>query len=43
MYFRRQNWNVVGWFRTVSLISYAIIFLGVLALVGAALALEMGP
>jgi preprotein translocase SecF subunit len=33
MYFRRQNWNVVGWFRTVSLISYAIIFLGVLALV----------
>jgi preprotein translocase SecF subunit len=32
MFFRRLNWNVVGWFRTVSLISYAIIFLGVLAL-----------
>jgi preprotein translocase SecF subunit len=28
MFFRRQNWNVVGWFRTVSLISYAIIFAG---------------
>ena len=27
MFFRRLNWNVVGWFRTVSLISYAIIFL----------------
>ena len=33
MFFRRLNWNVVGWFRTVSLISYAIIFAGVLALV----------
>jgi preprotein translocase SecF subunit len=32
MFFRRQNWNVVGWFRTVSLISYAVIFAGVLAL-----------
>ncbi len=32
MFFRRLNWNVVGWFRTVSLISYAIILLGVLAL-----------
>jgi preprotein translocase SecF subunit len=32
VFFRRLNWNVVGWFRTVSLISYAIIFLGVLAL-----------
>jgi preprotein translocase SecF subunit len=32
MFFRRLNWNVVGWFRTVSLISYGIIFLGVLAL-----------
>ncbi len=32
MIFRRLNWNVVGWFRTVSLISYAIIFLGVVAL-----------
>ena len=33
MFFRRLNWNVVGWFRTVSTISYAIIFLGVMALV----------
>jgi preprotein translocase subunit SecF len=32
MFFRRLNWNVVGWFRTVSLVSYAIIFLGVVAL-----------
>ena len=32
MFFRRLNWNVVGWFRTVSLISYAIILLGVVAL-----------
>ncbi len=28
MFFRRLNWNVVGWFRTVSLISYAIILAG---------------
>jgi preprotein translocase SecF subunit len=28
MFFRRLNWNVVGWFRTVSAISYAIIALG---------------
>ncbi len=33
MFFRRLNWNVVGWFRTVSAISYAIIFAGVLGLV----------
>jgi len=33
MFFRRLNWNVVGWFRTVSAISYAVIFAGVLALV----------
>jgi preprotein translocase SecF subunit len=32
MFFRRLNWNVVGWFRTVSLISYAVIFAGFLAL-----------
>ncbi len=32
MLFRKLNWNVVGWFRTVSTISYAIIGLGVLAL-----------
>ncbi|MBV9102644.1 MAG: hypothetical protein JO060_03580, partial [Candidatus Eremiobacteraeota bacterium] len=30
MFFRRLNWNVVGWFRTVSLISYAIIIAGLL-------------
>ncbi len=29
MFFRRLNWNVVGWFRTVSAISYLIIGLGV--------------
>jgi preprotein translocase subunit SecF len=28
MLFRRLNWNIVGWFRTVSLISYIIIGLG---------------
>jgi preprotein translocase SecF subunit len=28
MFFRRLNWNVVGWFRTVSAISYAVIILG---------------
>ena len=30
MFFRRLNWNVVGWFRTVSAISYAVIILGLL-------------
>jgi preprotein translocase subunit SecF len=30
MFFRRLNWNVVGWFRYVSAISYAVIFAGVL-------------
>ncbi len=29
MLFRRLNWNIVGWFRIVSLISYAVIALGV--------------
>ena len=29
MFFRRLNWNVVGWFRIVSAISYIIIGLGV--------------
>jgi preprotein translocase SecF subunit len=29
MFFRRLNWNVVGWFRTVSAISYAVIGLGI--------------
>jgi preprotein translocase SecF subunit len=33
MFFRRLNWNVVGWLRTVSLISYAIIGLGMLSIV----------
>ena len=33
MFFRRLNWNVVGWFRTVSLISYVIIGLGIAALI----------
>jgi len=32
MFFRRLNWNVVGWFRTVSLISYAVIAAGLVAL-----------
>jgi preprotein translocase SecF subunit len=32
VFFRRLNWNVVGWFRTVSFISYAIIFCGFVAL-----------
>jgi preprotein translocase subunit SecF len=29
MFFRRLNWNIVGWFRTVSLISYVVIGLGI--------------
>jgi preprotein translocase SecF subunit len=29
MFFRRLNWNIVGWFRTVSLISYLIIAAGI--------------
>ena len=33
MFFRRLNWNVVGWFNTVSYISYAIIALGVVAMI----------
>jgi preprotein translocase SecF subunit len=28
MFFRRLNWNIVGWFRIVSLISYLIILAG---------------
>ncbi len=28
MFFRRLNWNIVGWFRIVSYVSYAIIFAG---------------
>jgi preprotein translocase SecF subunit len=30
VFFRRLNWNVVGWFRTVSYISYAVIIAGLL-------------
>ncbi|MGZ3499357.1 MAG: protein translocase subunit SecF [Vulcanimicrobiaceae bacterium] len=33
MLFRRLNWNVVGWFRTVSIISYLIIALGIGAMI----------
>jgi preprotein translocase SecF subunit len=33
MFFRRLNWNVVSWFKTVSTISYAVIFCGFAALV----------
>jgi preprotein translocase subunit SecF len=29
MLFRRLNWNIVGWFRVVSMISYLVIALGV--------------
>lgn len=29
MFFRRLNWNVVGWFRTVSFISYLVILAGI--------------
>ncbi len=33
MLFRRLNWNIVGWFRTVSTISYLVIALGVAAMI----------
>ncbi len=33
MFFRRLNWNVVGWFRTVSFISYLIIGAGIASMV----------
>jgi preprotein translocase subunit SecF len=33
MLFRRLNWNIVGWFRTVSTISYLIIALGIGAMI----------
>ena len=29
MFFRKLNWNVVGWFQTVSIISYVLIFAGI--------------
>ncbi|MGC2242693.1 MAG: protein translocase subunit SecF, partial [Candidatus Aquilonibacter sp.] len=33
MFFRKLNWNIVGWFRTVSAISYLIIAIGFGAMV----------
>jgi preprotein translocase subunit SecF len=33
MFFRKLNWNIVGWFRTVSAISYIIIALGLGAMI----------
>jgi preprotein translocase SecF subunit len=33
MLFRRLNWNIVGWFRTVSTISYLVIALGLGAMI----------
>jgi preprotein translocase SecF subunit len=33
MFFRRLNWNVVGWFNTVSYISYTVIAFGIAAMV----------
>ncbi|HVA26624.1 MAG TPA: protein translocase subunit SecF [Candidatus Baltobacteraceae bacterium] len=33
MLFRRLNWNIVGWFRTVSAISYIVIALGLGAMI----------
>jgi len=33
MFFRRLNWNIVGWFRIVSTISYLVIALGIAAMI----------
>src|SRR5271154_2330171 len=33
MFFRRLNWNVVGWFNIVSYISYAVIALGLASMI----------
>jgi preprotein translocase SecF subunit len=33
MFFRRLNWNVVGWLKIVSIISYAIIALGIASMI----------
>src|SRR6202044_3532092 len=33
IFFRRLNWNLVGWLRTVSIISYAIIALGIASMI----------
>ena len=47
MFFRRLNWNVVGWLRTVSIISYAIIVAGLLMMgynwVTKGYPLQLGP
>ncbi|MGH7662629.1 MAG: protein translocase subunit SecF [Vulcanimicrobiaceae bacterium] len=32
MFFRRLNWNIVGWFKIVSAISYAVILSGLVAI-----------
>ena len=32
MFFRRLNWNIVGWFPIVSAISYAVIFIGLMVM-----------
>jgi len=32
MFFRRLNWNIVGWFKIVSAISYAVIIAGLIAI-----------
>ncbi|HUA10029.1 MAG TPA: protein translocase subunit SecF [Candidatus Acidoferrales bacterium] len=33
MFFRRLNWNIVGWFRTIQTISYLVIAIGIGAMV----------
>jgi len=33
MFFRRLNWNIVGWLKIVSIISYAIIALGIASMI----------
>ena len=33
MFFRRLNWNIVGWFRAVSAISYLVIGIGIAAMI----------
>jgi len=32
VFFRRLNWNIVGWFRIVSAISYAVILIGLIVM-----------
>jgi preprotein translocase subunit SecF len=33
MFFRKLNWNIVGWFRVISLVSYLVIGVGLAAMV----------